>query len=89
MDRLAQAGELRIDTSKNGEGRTVPYGEVPELKTAIDAQWKVHQALASKDTINPGCFRGAARTAFASFVGMILSIQGIAAKRCEKSRETL
>lgn len=62
-----RAGELRIDTSKNGEGRTVPYSEVPELKTGIDAQWKAHQALATKGTINPWVFPGRGTNRVRSF----------------------
>jgi integrase len=62
-----RAGELRIDTSKNGEGRTVPYSDVPELKAAIDAQWAVHKALVGKGTINPWVFPGRGTNRVRSF----------------------
>ena len=74
-----KAGELRLDTSKNGEGRNLPYAAMPELKEVIDEQWKVRERLiADHDVItqwvfpkmrgarpgdNVGNFHGAWRTA--------------------------
>jgi integrase len=40
-------GQIRLDpgTTKNKEGRMLPYGRVPELKAVIDAAWAEHERL--------------------------------------------
>jgi integrase len=52
VDRKAL--EIRLDpgTTKNGDGRTIPYGDVQELRDMIDAQWKAHEKLLAKGIIS-------------------------------------
>lgn len=46
VDREAQS--IRIETTKNDEPRTLPYGKLPELIAVIDRRWKVTEAVQKK-----------------------------------------
>ena len=52
VDRKAMVIRLDPGTTKNREGRTIPYGDVPELREAIEAQWKAHEKLLAKGIIS-------------------------------------
>ena len=56
VDRKAQTITLAPGTTKNGEGRVLPYGLVPELVETIEAQWRTHRDLASKGKLCPFVF---------------------------------
>jgi integrase len=51
-----EAGNVRLYTSKNGEGRTFPYAEHPELRTVIEQQDRERKRLAQKGRICPLVF---------------------------------
>ena len=53
-----RAGQLRLEpgTTKNKEGRTFPYGRIPELKAAIDGQWAEHERLRRAGRLVPWVF---------------------------------
>ncbi len=38
-------GQLRLERSKNGEGRVFPYAQIPELKAVIERQRALHEDL--------------------------------------------
>ena len=45
LDRQAKTIRLEPGTTKNRDGRTFPYGELPELVDAIEARWREHELL--------------------------------------------
>ncbi len=47
---------LEPGTTKNSEGRTLPYDLLPELVQVIERQWQEHQRLTADDTICPYVF---------------------------------
>jgi integrase len=49
-------GAITIYRSKNGKGRTLMYGAIPELVAAIEAAHAVHEARAKAGTITPLVF---------------------------------
>lgn len=56
VDRDARLIRLEVGTTKGGEGRTLPYGLVPELVDAMDRQWREHERLRREGTICPWVF---------------------------------
>jgi integrase len=56
VDRAKQVIRLEVGSTKNTEGRTLPYALLPELATVIDAAWAAHGALAAAGTICPFVF---------------------------------
>ena len=56
IDRSEQVVRLEVGTTKNREGRTLPYGLLPELVDVIEAQWQEHQRLASSGVLCPWVF---------------------------------
>lgn len=56
VDRQTKVIRLEPGTTKNDEGRTIPYGLLPELVKAIDAAWKEHERLKTEDRICPYVF---------------------------------
>jgi integrase len=56
VDRAKQIIRLEPGTTKNSEGRTLPYGQLPELTTVVEAAWKAHEALKEQGTICPFVF---------------------------------
>lgn len=57
VDRAAKVIRLEPGTTKNSEGRTLPYDALPELEQVIAAQWAEHQRLASEGTLSPWVFQ--------------------------------
>lgn len=45
VDRDAEVLRLEVGTTKNGEGRTFPYGVLPRLKALLDRQWEQRDGL--------------------------------------------
>ena len=45
VDRVKKVIRLEPGTTKNKKGRTLPYGQLPELTTVIEDAWKKHEAL--------------------------------------------
>ncbi|MGH9379223.1 MAG: tyrosine-type recombinase/integrase, partial [Thermoanaerobaculia bacterium] len=43
---------LEPGTTKNAEGRTLPYGQLPELVELVETAWEHHQELAKGGTIS-------------------------------------
>lgn len=56
VDREAQVIRLEPGTTKNDEGRTLPYGKLPELVEVIELAWEHHQRLAKAGTLSPYVF---------------------------------
>lgn len=56
VDRAAGVLRLEPGTTKNRDGRTFKFGELLEVRAAIDTLWDRHQALAEKGTITPLVF---------------------------------
>lgn len=56
VDRDRQVITLAVGTTKNNDGRTLPYGLLPELVTVIETAWTEHERLLSTDTISPYVF---------------------------------
>lgn len=56
MDREAQTVRLDPGRTKNAEGRTFPYGLLPELVTLLTDQWTEHERLKRADVICPFVF---------------------------------
>lgn len=56
VDRQAHIIRLEPGTTKNAEGRTLPYGLLPELVELIEAQWREHERLKAIGTICPYVF---------------------------------
>jgi integrase len=55
-DRERQVITLDVGTTKNNEGRTLPYGLLPELVDVIDTAWTEHERLLEAGTICPYVF---------------------------------
>ena len=53
VDRHAQTIRLEPGSTKNAEGRTLPYGDLPALVTLVEAQWQAHERLKAAGTICP------------------------------------
>jgi integrase len=56
VDRTAQTIRLEPGETKNAEGRTLPYGGLPELAAVIDTQWIARAQLLARETICPYVF---------------------------------
>ena len=56
VDRKAKTIRLDPGTTKNAEGRTLPYDLLPDLCTVIDNQWTAHERLLAADAICPLVF---------------------------------
>lgn len=56
VDRDAQVIRLDVGTTKNDEGRVLPYGQLPELVTVIDNAWKAHEKLQAAGVLSPYVF---------------------------------
>ena len=56
IDRAAKTIRLEPGEAKNREGRTFPYGLLPELAEVIDARWREHERLLKIGTICPFVF---------------------------------
>jgi integrase len=56
VDRNAHTVRLEPGTTKNSDGRMLPYGEHPELVEVIEAQWKAHGQLKERGVICPFVF---------------------------------
>jgi integrase len=56
VDRTAKTIRLEPGTTKNADGRMLPYGDLPELVEVIDAQWTVHEQLKTRSVICPFVF---------------------------------
>lgn len=56
VDRETQAIRLEVGTTKNRDGRTLPYGLLPELVEVVEAAWKSHKRLTKAGTICPYVF---------------------------------
>lgn len=56
VDRRAKTIRLEPGHSKNAEGRTFPYGFLPELNQVIDQQWREHEHLKAAGVICPFVF---------------------------------
>lgn len=56
VDRAAKTVRLDPGHSKNGEGRTLPCGLLPELWAVIDTQWSEHERLKAAGVICPSVF---------------------------------
>jgi len=52
VDRAAQS--IRIETTKTGEPRTLPYGALPELVAVVGRRWKVTELVQRKRGIIVG-----------------------------------
>lgn len=56
VDRDEQVIRLEVGETKNDEGRTLPYGNLPELVGVVEAAWEHHQQLAKSGTLSPYVF---------------------------------
>jgi integrase len=56
VDRTRQTLRLESGITKNAQGRTLPYGLLPELVAVIDAAWQTHTTLAAAGTLCPCVF---------------------------------
>ena len=56
VDRKRKIIRLEPGNTKSGEGRTLPYGDLPALEKVIDAQWKAHQRMVKDGKIVPEVF---------------------------------
>ena len=56
VDRAAKIVRIEPGTTKNREGRTLPYDLLPELVEVIDRQWQEHERLKSQDVLCPSVF---------------------------------
>jgi integrase len=56
VDARAETVRLEVGTTKNSEGRTFPYGVLPELAAVLAAQAGVRDALKKQGTISPWVF---------------------------------
>jgi integrase len=61
VDRKAQVIRLEPGQTKNGKGRTLPYGELPELADVITTQWAAHETLKKAGQIVPFVFHRAGK----------------------------
>ena len=53
VDREARIIHLEVGTTKNDDGRTIPYDMMPELEGVIEEQWKRAQAVFEKSGAMP------------------------------------
>ena len=61
VDREAQVVRLEVGSTKNGEGRTLPYGLLPDIVEVVEAAWAERERLAKAGVICPFVFnRGGA-----------------------------
>jgi integrase len=56
VDTDAQVMRLDVGETKNDDGRTFPYGVLPDLANVIDQQVRVRKALQQKGIISPWVF---------------------------------
>ena len=56
VDRKACTVRLEPGTTKNSEGRTLPYDSLPELGHVVARQWQEHERLAAADVLCPFVF---------------------------------
>jgi integrase len=56
VDRKAKVIRLDPGTTKNSEGRTLPYDALAELRAVIDAQWKERRRLVARGSLCPWVF---------------------------------
>jgi integrase len=56
VDRGAKTLRLEPGQTKNSEGRTLPYGLLPELADLIEEQWQARERLKQADVICPHIF---------------------------------
>lgn len=56
VDRKAQVVRLEPGVAKNREGRTLPYGALPDLVGVIEGAWAEHKRLASTGVLCPWVF---------------------------------
>lgn len=56
VDRTHQQLRLEPGTTKNKQGRTFPYGAIPELRDAIETQWREHERLKKQGNLVPWVF---------------------------------
>lgn len=61
VDREAKTIRLEPGTAKNREGRTFPYGVLPELEDVITDQWQERERLKTAGTICPYVFHRAGK----------------------------
>jgi integrase len=57
VDRKAQVVRLEPGVAKNREGRTLPYGALPDLVDVIEGAWREHKRLASSGVLCPDVFQ--------------------------------
>ena len=56
VDQHRRIIRLEPDTTKNRDGRTFPYGMLPELEEVIEGQWQDHRRLEEKGVLCPYIF---------------------------------
>lgn len=56
VDRAEEVVRLEPGTTKNDEGRSLPYGLLPELVEVIENAWQAHQELAANGVLCPHVF---------------------------------
>ena len=56
MNREARTIRLDPGTTKNSEGRTLPFGLDPELVEVVERQWREHERLVGEDVLCPYVF---------------------------------
>jgi integrase len=56
VDRQAKLIRLEPGQTKNSEGRTFPYANLPELDELIEARWQARERLKAHDVICPYVF---------------------------------
>lgn len=56
VDRSAATIRLEPGTTKNRKGRTLPYGQLPELVDLIEEQWREHKRLRAQGVLCPHVF---------------------------------
>ena len=61
VNREARTVRLEPGSTKNDEGRTLPYDLLPELVDVIERQWREHERLAAEGTICPYVFHRSGR----------------------------
>jgi hypothetical protein len=56
IDRQTETIRLEPGEAKNRQGRTFPYGLLPELRDVMESQWKEHERLLGDGRICPYVF---------------------------------
>ena len=56
VDRENPTVRLEVGTTKNSDGRTLPYDLLPELVEVIETAWLEHERLAKEDVLCPHVF---------------------------------